>query len=62
MYSQLVSISGGVSCIRKLRTCHAVVTETHMSRTASCNIIYMKFMLYNTSAVLYIIIDDGWQG
>jgi hypothetical protein len=32
MYSQLPSISGGRSSIRNLRTRHAVVTGTHLTR------------------------------
>jgi hypothetical protein len=58
IYSQLPSIFGGCSSIHNLKTCHAVVTGTHLSRP--CIYIYeilvhMKMSLnwFKTNSLIY---------
>jgi hypothetical protein len=42
MYSQLRSITGGRSSIRNPRTCHSVVTGTHLTRNVQTNILKIQ--------------------
>jgi hypothetical protein len=47
MYSQLPSITGGRSSIRNLRTRHAVVTGTHLTRTVLIILFFMVITFTN---------------
>jgi hypothetical protein len=62
MYSQLPSISGGRSSIRNLRTRHAVVTGTHLSRdevrNEAQNTIYDTNILPFVTKVAYLALYE----
>jgi hypothetical protein len=54
MYSQLPSITGGRSSIRKLRTRHAVVTGTHLTWINICLPILIKNHFINSMILLQL--------
>ena len=53
IYSQLPSTLEAVPFIRNLRTRHAVVTETHLSRRVAIYFIYSYACLFLSAHILY---------